>query len=95
MKGKIMTNETLTARNAIRTRYSGTSPSITATANGNRLRVLYNHALDGIDNHAAAAQAFLAKYSEFETELVKDALWFNNDYFWTWHVTGPKEKEWS
>jgi hypothetical protein len=91
----MMTNETLTARSAIRTRYSGTSPSITATANGNRVRVSYNHALDDLDNHAAAAQAFLAKYNEFETELVKDALWFDNDYFWTWHVTGPKEKEWS
>lgn len=87
-----MTNPTFTVRGSIRTRYSGASSSITATYNGQRVRVGYDYALDATSNHAAAAQAFLNRHNEFETELVTDALSFNSDYFWTWHVTGPSTK---
>ena len=83
--------ETPTSSNAIRTRYSGTSPSITATANGNRVRVGYDHALSATANHAAAAQAYLDKHNEFETKLNIDGLCFDNDYFWTWSITGPRK----
>jgi hypothetical protein len=87
-----MTKQKPTARNSIRTRYSGASSSITATCNGQRVRVGYDHALDATSNHAAAAQAFLNRHNEFETELVTDALSFDHDYFWTWDITGPRKE---
>ena len=80
-----------TARNAIRTRYSGTSSTVAATANGKRIRVGYDHALDATANHAAAAQAYLDEHNEFETKLVPNGLCFDNDYFWTWSITGPRK----
>lgn len=87
-----MTKQKFTARNSIRTRYSGASSSITATCNGQRVRVGYDYALDATDNHAAAAQTFLNRHNVFQTELVTDALSFDNDYFWTWDITGPRKE---
>ena len=87
-----MTNPT--ARSAIRTRYKGPTDTkgsrLIATDSEYRITVGYNHALNPIENHAAAAQAFLDKHNSFKTKLAMDALCFDNDYYWTWEVTGPR-----
>jgi hypothetical protein len=92
---KTMTNPT--ARSAIRTRYHGPTDTrgsrFIATDGENRITVSYDYSLDHIENHAATAQAFLDKHNPFETKLVTNALCFDNDYYWTWEVTGPRKGE--
>jgi hypothetical protein len=86
-----------TARDAIRTRYHGPSnvrgSRFIATDGKNRITVPYDHNLDSTKNHAVAAGAFLNKHNQFETKLVTNALCFDNDYYWTWEVTGPLKTE--
>jgi hypothetical protein len=90
-----MTNPT--ARSAIRTRYHGPTDTrgsrFIATGGESRLTVPYDHGLNPTENHCIAAQAFLDKHNPFETKLVANALCFNNDYYWTWEVTGPLKGE--
>tara|TARA_R110002167_G_scaffold287052_1_gene491952 strand:- start:215 stop:490 length:276 start_codon:yes stop_codon:yes gene_type:complete len=89
-----MTNPT--ARGAIRTRYYGPTNTkgsrFIATNGKNRVTMAYDYALNTTENHAAAAQAFLKRHNCFESRLVKDALCFDNDYFWTWDITGPRKE---
>ena len=86
-----------TARSAIRTRYHGPTNTrgsrFIATDGKNRVTVPYDYGLDSTENHSAAAQAFLDKHNPFETKLVANGLCFDNDYYWTWKVTGPRKGE--
>ena len=92
-----MTNPT--ARSAIRTRYHGPTDTrgsrFIATGGESRVTVTvpYDYGLDPTENHSAAAQAFLDKHNPFETKLVANGLCFDNDYYWTWKVTGPRKGE--
>ena len=86
-----------TAQSAIRTRYHGPTDTrgsrFIATNGKNRVTVTYDYHLDPTENHSAAAQAFLDKHNPFGTKLVANALCFDNDFYWTWKVTGPRKKE--
>jgi hypothetical protein len=86
-----------TAKSAIRTRYHGPTNTkgsrFIATNGENRVTVSYDYGLDPTENHSAAAQAFLDKHNPFETKLVPNALCFDNDFYWTWKVTGPRKAE--
>jgi hypothetical protein len=90
-----MTNST--ARSAIRTRYHGPTNTrgsrFIATDGVNRITVPYNYDTDKTENHCIAAQAFLDKHNPYETKLNTNALCFDNDFYWTWKITGPCKKE--
>ena len=96
-----MTN-TAESKASIRTRYHGPTDRggsrITATSDDvrghHRVTVGYNYALNGDENHAAAAQAFLDKYMERVAPnhcpalyclRADQALVFNGDHYHTWH----------
>lgn len=94
----------VTARCAIRTRYEGPTDfkgsRIVASRNvlagmshpnfrAKTVIVGYDYELDSLSNHAAAAKAHLNKHNTHETKLDPEALCFNDDYFWSWQITGP------
>jgi hypothetical protein len=86
-----------TAQSAIRTRYHGPTNTkgsrFSATYDGNRVTVSYDYGLNPTENHCIAAQAFLEKHNPFETKLETNALCFDNDFYWTWKMTGPRKAE--
>jgi len=88
---------TPTAQSAIRTRYHGPTNTrgsrFVATDGENRVTVPYDYSCGSTENHCIAAHAFLAKYNLYETKLVTNALCFDNDFYWTWEITGPRKAE--
>jgi hypothetical protein len=90
-----MNQHNLTGHGAIRSRYYGPTDTrgsrFIATNGEKRVTVPYDYAVSTIENHAAAAQAFLDKHNCFESRLVGDAFYYDNDYFWTWEITGPRK----
>jgi len=84
---------TVDTRAAIRTRYIGPTNfrgSRIAVSDGGgfgwgprRLVVGWDYALNPVENHAAAAEAWLAKFIE-GSSLAGPGLGFAHEYFWTW-----------
>ena len=88
---------TPTAQSAIRTRYHGPTNTrgsrFVATDGENRVTVPYDYSCGSTENHCIAAHAFLVKYNPYETKLVTNALCFDNAFYWTWEITGPRKAE--
>ena len=80
------------SHSAIRTRYYGPTDTkgsrFIATDGENRMVVSYDYSLGVTDNHAAVAQAFLTKHNPYETKLETTAAYFDDDFYWTWEITG-------
>lgn len=78
---------------AIRVRYSAGSSTLTARTNdgtSRSARVAYDHGLPMATNAAIAAQAWIDRHTDYESELLPHSFVYGRDRFFSYRIIGPK-----